>query len=163
MTVKDLVECSFFVKNIEVIIRENGGGTWIQGFRIGKDAMLYRYEHCAEHREQRGMFGTDLYKLKDDEILDAKTSSNLPMKVMCIEPKKAPKEILDLVVHDYQPRHIPSFHGEALTHNDFDLEINCYPPERQEKLAVYREINEDKIDDGQLAGQMSIEDFLGGD
>ena len=162
MTVRDLVECAYFVKNIQIIIRENGGGRWFQGFRIGKDAMLYKYEHCAEHREQRGMFGTDLYKLKDGEILDTTTVYNLPMKVMCIEPKKAPKEVLDLVVHHYQPRHIPSFHGEALTHNDFDLNIDCFPPERQEKLAEYREIVEDKVDGEQIAGQMSIEDFLGG-
>lgn len=162
MTVRDLIECAFFVKNIEVIIRENGGGRWIQGFRIGADAKIYRYEWCAEHREERGMFGSDVYKLKDGEVLDIKTAHTLPMRAMCIDPKKAPKEVLDLNVHYYQPRHIPAYHGEALTHNDFDLEINCYPPEQREKLAVYREVREDKVDD-QLEGQMSIEDFLGGD
>ena len=162
MTVRDLIECSYFVKNIEVVIRENGGGTWIQGFRIGTDAMLYRYEQCAEHREERGMFGTELYKLKDDEILNVKTCHNLPMKIMCIEPKKAPKEVLDLVVHHYQPRHIPYIHGESATHNDFDLNIDAFPPERMEKLADYREVIETKLDD-QLEGQMSIEDFIGGE
>ena len=166
MTVRDLVECSLFLKNMEIVVRENGGGKWLQGFRIGKDASIYPLEACAEHREERGLFGTDYYKLKEGETVEVKrwTWQTVPIKVMCIEPKKAPKEILDLVVKDYQPRHIPSLHGEALTHNDFDLDIDCYPPDQAEKLAVFREVQEiEKKDDDQLAGQMNIEDFLGGD
>ena len=163
MTIRDLVEHSLFVKNMEIVVRENGGGLWLYGFRIGKDAKIYPYEACAEHREDRGQFGTDGCKLKEGEVVDVKRWNwqTKPIKVMCIDPKKAPKEILDLEVKEYQPRHIPSLHGEALTHNDFDLEIDCYPPEQQEKLAMYSETKElEQKDDDQLAGQMSIEDFI---
>ena len=87
---------------------------------------------------------------------------DFPIRVMCIEPKKAPKDVLDLEVKSYLPRNLPTIHGQALFNNEFCLEIDAYAPEQTEKLAVYREVREDKVDD-QLEGQMSIEDWLGGD
>ena len=158
MTVRDLVECAWCLEGIEIVVRENGGGRWIQGFRVSPHAKIYSYEACAEHREDRNQFGFGLVHLKEGEVVDVMTSSNLPMKVFCVDPKKAPKDVLDLVVNHYQPRNIPSIHGDIMTHNDFCMEINCFPPEQTEKLAVYREIIDDQIE-----GQMSIEEFLGGD
>lgn len=160
MTVRDLVECAPFLKNIEVVVRENGGGWWIQGFRIGPDAKIYKYEYCVENRER--VYSST--KLKEEESIDIErhhgSDHPCPVKAICVSPERAPADVLDLVVYSYQPRHIPQYHGDAATHNDFDLEIDCYPPEHQEKLAAYRETKEAKTDD-QLEGQMSIEEFLG--
>ena len=156
MTVRDLVTCAQFLKNIEVVVRENGGGCWIQGFRIGPDAKIYKYEYCVENRERIDR----CINLKEGETIDVERwhggEHPCPVKAMCISPSKAPADVLDLVVCYYLPRHIREYHNDL----EFDLEINCYPPEQIEKLAAYREVKETKSDD-QLEGQMSIEDFLG--
>ena len=154
MTVRELIECAYFVKNVEIEVRDKG--KWIQGYRIGPDAAIYIYEECAEYQELRGKFGTDRYKLKPEEEADVyKQRHELPMKVMCIDPRKAPKKILDLRVTYYQPRHIPSFHGEALTHNDFDLNIVVYPPEEGKPLEPEPKDKQDDID-----GQLILDDFF---
>lgn len=172
MTVRDLVECAHSLEGMEIVVRENGGGKWIQGFRISPKAKLYPSDITIEHKELHPWIDEkELNRhgqlVPEGEIVDVKRGtflSQMPIKVMCIEPKKAPNYILDLEVKYYLPRNIPTIHGSKLFNNDFSLEINCFLPERQEKLAEYREIIEDKQDDdGQLAGQMCIEDFLGGD
>lgn len=168
MTIRELVECAPDLEGMEIVVRENGGGRWFQGYRISKNARLYPADMTIEHRElhpwldeqERLRHGVSV---PSGEIVDVQhgwAGNPLPIKVMCIDPRKAPKEILDLEVKWYLPRNIPSIHGNKLFHNEFSLEINCYPPERQEKLADYCEVNESKIDD-QLDGQMSIEEFLG--
>lgn len=155
MTVRDLVQGAPFLRNIKVIVREHGSGCWIQGFRIGPDAKIHKFERCAEFEEQMSVNRQD-YKLKEGESFDVARFQDMPMKVKCVDPRKAPADVLDLVVCHYLPRHICEYHDD----NDFDLEIDCYPPEHQEKLATYRETKEAKADD-QLEGQMSIEEFLG--
>ena len=168
MTVRDLVECAPELEGMEIVIRENGGGKWIQGFRISKKAQLYPSDVTIEHRESYPWIDEDELQrhgldVPEGEVVDVKRGSLLcllPIKVMCIEPKKAPKDVLDLEVRYYLPRNIPTIHGLKLFNNSFSLEINCYPPEKQEKLAIYQEVIEKKENE-QLAGQMSIEDFLG--
>lgn len=155
MTVRELIECSYFVKNVEIEVRDNG--KWIQGYRIGRDAEIYIYEECAEYQEYRGRFGIAPYKLKPGEEADVfKWTRELPMKIMCIDPKKAPKKVLDLRVNHYQPRHIPYFHGDSLTHNDFDLNIVAYPPEEGKLLEP--EPKEAKKDD--IDGQLCLDEFF---
>ena len=170
MTVRDLVEHAPELEGMEIVVRENGGGRWIQGFRISKHAKLYPADMTIEHREQHPWIDESErlihgVTVPSGEIVDVDrgwAGNKLLTRVMSIEPKKAPKEILDLEVKWYLPRNIPTIHGEKLFHNEFSLEISCFPPEKQEKLAEYREIKEKEIDD-QLEGQMSIEDWLGGE
>lgn len=164
MTVRDLVEHTYSLEGMEIVVRENGGGKWIQGFRISKKAELYPCDVRIENREKHPWINEDErlrhgVKLPIGEIVEVSMAyNNMPTKVMCIDPKKAPKKILDLEVKDYLPRNMPTVHGQQLFNNDFSLEINCYPPDMQEKIADFREINEISP---QLEGQMSIEEFLG--
>ena len=160
MTVRDLIECAPYLRNIEIIIREKGNGQWIQGFRIGPDAKIYKNEFCAEFKEIMSIDRQD-YKLKEGESYDiSRFYQKMPMKVICVDPRRTPENILELNVCDYLPRWISLYHGDLATHNDFDLEINCYPPEQPMKISVRKEVDTINEDD-QLAGQMSIEDFLG--
>ena len=172
MTVRDLVfGASESLEGMEIVVRENGGGKWIQGFRISKKARLYPIDSRVEEREKhpwvketcpRGS-GLNCPVPEGEVVTVYQDTFNYPIKVMCIDPRKAPKNVLDLEVRRYLPRNIPTLHGQKLFSNDFSLEIDCYEPEKMEKLAMYREVVEDKIEDDQLAGQMSIEDYWGGD
>ena len=171
MTVRDLVQgAGDDLEGMQITVRENGGGKWIQGFRISKKARLYPSDCRIEEREKhpwaketclRG-YGFNCEVPQGEVLTVYQPPMDFPIRVMCIEPKKAPKDILDLEVKSYLPRNLPTIHGHALFNNEFCLEIDAYAPEQTEKLAVYREVIEDKVDD-QLEGQMSIEDWLGGD
>ena len=157
MTVRELVEGAPFLKNIQVIVRKNGDSSWIQGFRIGPDAKIYKREYRVEEREHNLISLERDYKLKEGEVIDITqehfwSEHPCPMKVMCVSPTRAPKDVLDLVVCDYLPRHFSEY--DAL---DFDLDIDCYPPEHQEKLAVYRKVKEDTNTDEQLKGQIWLD------
>lgn len=130
MKVRDLVNCSSgFLTDMEVVIRDMG--YWVYGYRIGPHAKIYRYEHCAEYREQRNQLGFGEVKLKPGETADVIKwpPDSCPMTIMCVKPEKAPEEVLDLEVNYYQPRHMPEFHGEQLTHNEYSLEIVCSVPD----------------------------------
>jgi hypothetical protein len=171
MTVRDLVlGADDDLEGIEVVVREGGKGKWIYGFRISKKARLHPIDSTIEHRELYPWIKTNKTnhdvncEVPEGEVVTVRQSHlDYPIKVMCIDPKKAPKDVLDLEVCKYLPRNIPVLHGDKLFNNSFNLEIWAYMPEQTEKLAVFKEIDENKIDDDQLAGQMSIEDFLGGD
>ena len=165
MKVRDLVECATALEGMEIVIRENGGGKWLQGFRISKKAKLYPSDDRIENRENYTWIDDNRLikngqRLPDGEVVDVcrfscMSGKGLPIKVMCIAPEKAPAQILDLEVKSYLPRNIPVIHGDRLFNNQFSLEIDCFPPQKAEKMAVV-EVTEQK----QLAGQMSIEDYL---
>lgn len=153
MTVGELVEAGFFCENIEVVVRKNGTGNWIQGYRVGKDACIYPSEQRAEVREIK-YFNTGIERLKNGQEVDIKKGYGLPMKVIAKSVEKLPEYIRKLQVAHYQPRHIHSIHGDALTHNSFDLDISCYP-EGWEKEEIKVEKKADVIE-----GQMNILDFI---
>ena len=67
--------------------------------------------------------------------------------------------VAKLQVASFQPRHIPSFHGEQLTHNDFVLNIDCYPEGWEVEPVEVSKTKLPKVDH-QFEGQMCIEDFL---
>lgn len=172
MTVRDLVECAGDdLEGIQIRVRENGGGKWIHGFRISKNEHLYPLICRIEYEEkfpwiEKTTFRGNGYNCpvpKGVHLTVYEDFSDYPIEIMCIAPKKAPKAVLDLEVRRFLPRNIPTIHGERLFNNEYELEIDCYEPEKMEKLAVFREVLEDKVEDDQLAGQMNIEDFLGGD
>lgn len=155
MTVKELLDAATFCDLAEIVIRNSGRGRWIQGYRIGKDAKIYPSEVTAEIQEARGLkveYTTHTISLKENEIVDidhAGIIDKIPMRVICKDCRKGlPKELWNLKVCDFQPRHIPTFHKEQLTHNDFALEINCYPLEEASVIEV-KEV-EDVIDEKEI-------------
>lgn len=159
MTVRDLVIAGGSeLTDMEVIIRDKG--KWVHGWRIGPHAKLYRYEHCAEFQHLRNQFGYGVVYLEPGQIAEVKeASAQLPKTIMCLKPKEAPKEVLDLKVNYYQPRHIPEFHKEQLTHNDFALEIVCFPPD-QEVDVITAKIKAAMNKQDEIEGQMSLDQFF---
>lgn len=168
MTIRDLVSgADGDLEGMEIVVREGGKGRWIQGYRISKKAELYPIDSTIENRElypwvktnSHGDYCCDVPE--GESLVVYQPHRDFPIKIMCIDPKKAPKEILDLEVSRYLPRNIPVIHGLRAFNNEFSLEIWAYLPEPSEKPAIYQEVKKAEIDD-QLEGQMSIEDYLGG-
>lgn len=158
MTVQELVDAASYCDLIEVVVRKNGHGQWIQGYRVGKDAKIYPSEVTAELREINDLkvYETKTIYLNEGEVIDLKKSVfNLPMKVICKECHKLPDVIGNLVVCSFQPRHIQTFHKDALTSNNFSMDIDCYP-DNYVPLVEVKEVKE-KIE--QIDGQMSLEDW----
>lgn len=168
MTIRELVEVAPFCDSLEIVIRENGCGQWIQGYRIGKEVEQFPYEKRAEVQEAilpSGKKVTYMRTLSDDkasrrltdgEIREIVTGSKLPMKIIKKDVSKLPDEVANLNVCHFQPRHIPSFHRELLTHNDFMLEINAYP----EGWTKPKEETKKDQKEEQLEGQTDIFDFI---
>lgn len=162
MTIKELLEASPSCDTIEIVVRKNGHGQWLQGYRIGKEVRVYPIEQSREFIELKGLkqYDRSSYRLAPDEIIDVlRGGNNLKMKIICKEPLKAPNEILDLEISHIQPRHIPMYHKEALTHNEFMYDIDCYPPDYQFEIT---ETEQRVIVDKQLEGQINIFDFIEG-
>ena len=157
MTVKELIEVSPFCDTVEIIIRDQGRVMWVQGFRIGKNAKIYPCEKCTEYRKKLMLddYSRKWIYLHKGEEVDVEVGRDLPMKVICKDVHKIPDYIGNLKVAFIQPRHIPQYHRDALTHNEYALEIDCFPegfvmPAEEKKLEKSE----------QLEGQTSIEDFL---
>lgn len=166
MTVKDLVIAGGEnLEGLQIMVRENGGGKWIHGYRISENERLYPAVAKVENQEafpwiNKKDYGFNCPIPKGTELrVYEEMRDKLPIDILCVPPKKAPKKVLELEVKSYLPRNIPTIHGESLFNNGFALEIDCYPPEQLEKLVIVKEVAE--ISD-QLEGQMSIEEFIEG-
>lgn len=157
MKVRDLLEVSPFCDTIEVVIRKEGHGMWLQGFRVSKNAKVYPVEQSREFIEMRGLKSYELHALplKENEEVDTERPNGLKMKIICKEPRQAPNEILNLDICSVQPRYIPLYHKEALTHNEFSYDIDCYPPAYE-----IEHIETKAIEQKQLEGQTNIFDFI---
>lgn len=128
MTVRELIDVSPFCDLIQIVVRDNG--KWVQGYRVGKDAHIYPSEIRKEVLEKNNLeIGRGGAWLEDGQEvdLDIQFNSHNPMKVICKDVMKTPDYIGNLKIQYIQPRHIPSLHGNALTHNDFSFDIDCYP------------------------------------
>lgn len=168
MTVKDLVDCALFCDGVEIVVREHGRGQWIQGYRISKNAEMWRSEYTVEFQETisngkpykyaKRVEGYLMPRMTQGEIRDVFHGIRLPMRIIKKDVNRLPENVAKLQVASFQPRHIPSFHGEQLTHNDFTLDIDCYPEGWEAEPIEVNETKLPKVD--QLEGQMSIEDFL---
>lgn len=157
MTVKELVDAAPNCDAIEIVVRTNGCGQWIQGYRISKYAEQWKAEHTVEMQEKVvKVYGDKAPDLTDGEIRDVYHGYNLPLKIIKRDVSKLPDYVANLQVFSFQPRHIPSFHREQLTHNEFSLDINCYPD------GFVPEVESEKKDDPnkQLEGQTNIFDFM---
>ena len=136
MTVWDLIDCGDDLDLIEVIIRSEscegrpGCGKWLQGYRIGKKVELFPGDLTAEIIEKKKIKNRfQVTPLKEGEVIDTEYLSSLPMRIICKDVSKTPDAVKALRVAHYLPRHIPRIHGDALTHNEFSLEIWAIPPE----------------------------------
>lgn len=160
MTVQELLDTMPCCDLVEIVVRKTGHGQWIQGYRVGKNAMIYPSEVSAEIRELKGMkeYHSHRVDLEEGEIVDVKVGFHLPMKVICKDCHKLPDHIGRLEVCSVQPRHIPFFHNDQLTHNEFSLNINCYPdcfiPDRFVEARETKRIPD-------TMNQLSFDDFYG--
>ena len=85
MTVRELVEAAPFCDTVEVIIRENGNGQWIQGFLIGKniDAFpAFQRKDWIEYKKSHPNCHSDKRRLKDGEEVEGTHGDRLPMKLI---------------------------------------------------------------------------------
>lgn len=164
MIVKDLLDAGGDnVEGLQIMVRENGGGSWIHGYRISENERLYPAVTRIENQEAFPWiskkdygFNCPIPKGSELRVYEA-MRDNLPIDILCVSPRKAPKQVLMLEVKHFIPRNLPTVHGDKLFNNKFELEIDCYPPEHIEKLAVFKEVAE--INE-QLEGQMCLEDFM---
>ena len=109
MTIKELLEVSPFCDTIEVVVRKEGHGMWLQGYRVSKNAKIYPVEQSRELIELRGLKEYNLRPapLRENEVIETvRIGGNLKMKIICKEPRQAPNEILNLEICSVQPRHI---------------------------------------------------------
>lgn len=154
MTVQELMDVMSFCDLLEVTVRKTGRGQWIQGYRIGKDAKIFPSEQSKEMREERGLkfYENKTLYLEDGAEVDVKKGINLPMKIICKDCHKLPEYIGNLEVCDALPRNVPQFHKDALTHNNFALDVDCYPDNyTPEKYIPSKDVTEEAIEDQQIS------------
>lgn len=153
MTVKELIDVSPCCDTVEIVIRKEGRGMWVQGYRIGKNVKLYPCDKATEYRKKLMLddYSRKWLYLEKNEEVDVLVGRDLPMKVICKDVSKIPDYIGNLKVAFVQPRHIPQYHREALTHNEFAYEIDCYPdgfvmPVKEERIEKEDELVKDQMD-----------------
>lgn len=155
MTVQELMDAMPYCDLLEVVVRQTGHGKWVQGYRIGKEAKIFPSEYTIEEWEKHTFRKYSVKFLEEGQEVDIRHGYDLPMKVICKDCHRLPGNIARLEVCSALPRHVPVFHKDALTHNAFALEVDCYPdgfiPERAiESKEIVNEID----------GQMDIMDLL---
>lgn len=154
MTVKELIEVSPFCDLVEIAVRDQGHGKWVQGYRVGINAKLYPVNLSIKLREKYNLksYQSRTVDLEEGQEIDCTQGLNLPMKVICKKVTQIPDYIGNLKICDIQPRHIPQIHKDAYTHNDFAYELDCFPdgfvPESENEKE--KAIKENKEMDGQL-------------
>lgn len=158
MTVQELMDAMPCCDLLEVVVRQTGHGKWIQGYRIGKDAKIYPSEYTVEEWEKRSFRSYDrrVQHLEEGTEVDIRHGFDLPMKVICKDCHKLPENIGRLEVCDVLPRNVPSFHKDALTHNNHSLDVNCYP----DSYMPERYIPSKDVTIKGIEGQMNLEDWI---
>jgi len=158
MTVQELMNVMPCCDLLEVVVRQTGHGKWIQGYRIGKDAKIYPSEYTVEEWEKRSFRSYDrrIQHLEEGTEVDIRHGFDLPMKVICKDCHKLPENVGRLEVCDVLPRNVPSFHKEALTHNNHSLDVNCYP----DSYMPERYIPSKDVTIKGIEGQMNLEDWM---
>lgn len=156
MTVNDLIAAAPFCDALEIVVREHGHGKWIMGYRISPKAEQWKAEHTVELQEKKAlMYGDKAPKLMDGEIRDVIHGYDLPLRIIKKDISKIPNYIGCLNVCSFQPRHIPSFHRDIMTNNEFSLDINCYP----EDFVFEKELELEQPKEAEIDGQMSLFDL----
>lgn len=159
MTVKELMDVATYCDIAEIIVRKEGHGQWMQGYRIGENAVIYPSELTSEIRELKELkeYTSPTIALTHGEEVELSKNGiigQMPMKIICKSCHKLPDYIGKLEVCSFQPRHVPGFHKEQLTHNEFALEIECYPNNYEEIVEIKESKNKE------LPVQMNITDYI---
>lgn len=151
MTVKELLEVNPECDIVEIIVREKG--KWVQGYRIGENVQIYPGDQSLSRFDLHTDYAKKMLSIEPGEEKEIEKIGGLKMKIIKKPVSKIPDNVGNLIVQRCQPRHIPQFHGEALFHNEYQLDIVCYPdgfiPEKKEKEKPV-----------ELKGQMSIEEIF---
>lgn len=164
MTVREMVEAAGDeLEGLQIKVAEDNSRKWIQGYRISKKARLYPIDVRIEEREKHPWAVESCSRghgfnmpVPDGEVLTVYQDFwDYPIQVMCISPKNAPDEVLDLEVRSFLPRNIPTIHGQKLFSNYFSLEILAYMPKGGIKVTNTPEEKPKDID-----GQLSLEEFF---
>lgn len=160
MTVKELIDAATFCESVEIIVRENGCGQWIHGYRIGENVEMFPAECTAEFRDGATNYlrGNQLPKMTSGEIRDIYHAINLPMRIIKKKVSSIPDSVSGLTVCYFQPMNIPVLHKSSAFHNSFTMEIDCYPDGYQPDVLE----SKSKQESEQLEGQTDIFDFIGG-
>lgn len=174
MTVGELMEVSPFCELLEVIIRKEGHGQWIYGYRIGKDVEIYPAEYSAEIQELRSLKeytpynNKQIVKLKDGDVFQVTKEymplqNDLKMEVICKDVHtRLPKKVADLEVSNIVPRTIHVRRPQGLSgdwvSSGHEFELWCYPPEQGIRIETRQQASKpSEIED---SGQMTIEDLM---
>ena len=117
MTVGELLKVFEWCVALDIVVREEGCGQWIQGYVIGDGVTIGKsYLNYGEdpHMEKGEIRDIGLWKMP-------KTYMNIPVS-------KAPESILALKVCEARPSTLHSYSmGYRSNCNEHDLHINCYP------------------------------------
>ena len=124
MTLVELLEVAW-CDAVEVIVREDGVGQWLYGYKIGKNVKVGKYDYYQNKDGELVQSGKFFHPEKAIEIcrhdrhcrmlVIPKNISNLPKDL-----KHIPKEAQELQVHLFRATYI----GEGIQHG---LEVWCYP------------------------------------
>lgn len=153
MTVKELVDVSDFCDILEITVRSEGHGRWIQGYRIGQNVELFPADINPEVIEKLHLdrFARS-YVLEEGQEVDTVRGRDLPMKIICKDVHKIPDYIGNLRICCVWPFHVYPLHKNTLTKNNHGYDICCYPECWEEP--------EDKPKEVVLKGQMSLEEMM---
>lgn len=125
MTVKVLVEAAPFCDTVEVIIRENGNGHWIQGYLIGKNINIYpafQRKDWIEYRKTHPNSCSDKRRLKDgEEVEGTHGECGLPMKLIKKSVSIFPIRLLTLKYVGFSPGIYPVTMENNLRIMNFNL------------------------------------------
>lgn len=171
MTVGELVELSPFCELLEVIIRKEGHGQWIYGYRIGKDVEIYPAEYSAEVQELRSLKeytpynNKQIVKLKEGDVFQVTTEymplrNDMKMEVICKDVHtRLPKKVADLEICTIRPAkvHMKSKIGDWNS-SDHTYLLDCFPPAQGIRIETRQQASKPcEIED---SGQMTLEDLM---
>lgn len=102
MTVRELLEKTILCDYLEITIRENGEGRWIYQYLVGEEAMTKKYDELLVD----GKWRSPEKCFKPNQTMEFRSVCGgghyLPGRIIPKDPKKAPKEVQDLEINDFQ-------------------------------------------------------------
>ena len=171
MTVGELMEVSPFCELLEVIIRKEGHGQWLYGYRIGKDVEIYPAEYSAEVQELRSLKeytpynNKQIVKLKEGDVFQVTTEymplrNDMKMEVICKDVHtRLPKKVADLEICQIRPRkvHMESKIGDWSSWEHSYI-MDCFPQAHGIRIETRQQAS--KPSEIENSGQMTLEDLM---
>lgn len=98
MTIGELIEKTIFCDYLDVTIRENGEGKWIYQYCVGENAQNCKYDDVLIN----GKWVRTEKNLYFKEPTEFRKPNGLLGKIIPKKPEKAPKEVLELEINEFQ-------------------------------------------------------------